>query len=167
MPNGIRTIALFAVGLVVLTLAPTTAGAGESVKVLRTLSFSDAAKTRDKVKEQCKIQTDVPRYIEDYSDIVQLVAGPLGKSGRVLELTIVDARAAGFGFYSGGKWVSVDGVLTEDGREIGSFQAKRFTIGYFNMTSCGAARRCSKAVGKDIAKWLENPEMHSRLGSLD
>jgi hypothetical protein len=149
-----------------LAPAPSVAAAEDDVKVLRAISFNSDAKVRESVKEQCKIQTDVPRFIDEYSDRVQLVDGPLRTNGRVLDLTIIAARAAGGGYFSGGKWVTVEGVLTEDGRKIGNFTAKRFTLGVFNMTACGAARRCSKAVGKDIAEWLENPQSDSKLGSL-
>ena len=142
------------------------ATAQDDVKILREISFSSDAIVREAVKQECNIQTDVPQYIEANSDRVQLVDGPLGTNGRVLDLTIVAARATGGGYLSGGKWVTLEGVLTENGRKIGNFKAKRFTIGYFNFRACGAARRCSKALGKDIAEWLENPQMDSKLGSL-
>ena len=158
--------ALLGTCLVMLASAPSVAAAQDNVEVLRAISFSSDAKVRESVKEQCKIQTDVPRFIEAYSDRVQLVDGPLRTNGRVLDLTIIAARAAGWGYLSGGKWVTLEGVLTENGRKIGNFTAKRFTIGYLNFTACGAARRCSKALGKDIAKWLEDPQPDSNLGSL-
>ncbi len=142
------------------------ATAQDDVKILREISFSSDAIVREAVKQECNIQTDVPQYIEANSDRVQLVDGPLGTNGRVLDLTIVAARATGGGYLSGGKWVTLEGVLTENGRKIGNFKAKRFTIGYVNFSACGAARRCSKALGKDIAEWLENPQMDSELGSL-
>jgi len=57
------------------------------------------------------------------------------------------------------------GVLRENGREIGNFTAKRITIGFVNFSACSAAARCAKAIGLDIAGWLENPQPNSRLGS--
>ena len=154
------------VAVVMLASAPSVATAGDDVKVLRIISFSSDAKVREAVKQQCNIQTDVPRFIEANSDRVPPVDGSLGTNGRVLDLTIVAARATGGGYLSGGKWVTVEGVLTENGRKIGNFKAKRITIGYLNFRACGAALRCSKALGKDIAEWLEDPQRDSELGSL-
>ena len=119
---------------------------------------------RDAIKEECQIQTDLPRYIAEFSNQVELVDGSLRKGGRVLELEIVDARATGGGAFSGGKWVTVEGALTENGRKVGDFTAKRVTAGITNFSACSAVRRCSRAIGKDIAEWLENPKPNSRLG---
>jgi hypothetical protein len=149
-----------------LATLPIAALAGDDVKISSTISFSSDAVIRESVKEQCKFQTDVPKYIDKYSDQVELVDGPLQTNARVLTISIIDARAAGGGYFSGGKWLTVEGVLTEDGRKLGNFKAKRFTLGVFNLTACGAAHRCSKAVGKDIAEWLEDPQLDSMLGTL-
>jgi len=83
----------------------------------------------------------------------------------VLELTITDVHTAGGGAFSGPKWITVVGVLRENGREIGNFTAKRITIGFFQFSACSAAARCANAIGMDIAAWLENPQPNSRLGS--
>lgn len=156
--------ALVVIFITILVSLPSTGVAEDDVKVLRTISFDSEAKIRQAVKDECKIETDVPHFIDAYSDQVQLVDGPLGKKGRVLDLTIVDARAAGGGMYSGTKWLTVKGVLKENGSKIGSFTAKRTTVGLFNLGACSAARRCSKAVGKDIAAWLKDPKSDSTLG---
>ncbi|MHC4714793.1 MAG: hypothetical protein ACYTAN_16235 [Planctomycetota bacterium] len=149
--------------VVALTSAP-FAAAQDDVEVLRSIPFSSDARARESVKEQCKIQTDVPRFIDKYSDRVRLVDGPLRTNGRILDLTIVAARATGMGYLSGAKWVTVEGILTENGREIGNFTAKRSTLGTFSFTACRSARRCAKAVAKDIAEWLEDPQPNSKLG---
>ena len=49
---------------------------------------------------------------------------------------------------------------------VGSFVDMRqvFQSG-FSFTACGVLGRVSKALGKDIAKWLENPTMDARLGN--
>ncbi len=153
----------FLISLVVFASVPAM-GAADNVKVLSEIPFSRDARIRDAIKEECTLQTDLPHYIAEFSDQVELVDGSLRKGGRVLQLEIVDARATGGGAFSGGKWVTVEGALTENGRKVGDFTAKRVTAGVTNFSACSAVQRCSRAIGKDIAEWLENPKPNSRLG---
>lgn len=156
---------MFIAGAVILLSATSVTADENDVKVLRTIPFSSDAKVRQTVMDQCGLQTALPQFLDEYSDRVELVDGLPGKGARILELTITNVRAAGGGWLSGPKWITVEGVLRENGREIGNFTAKRITIGYLQFTACGSARRCAKAIGKDIAEWLENPQPGSRLGS--
>ena len=63
--------------------------------------------------------------------------------------------------------MTVTGTLREGGRAVGTFRAKRFTTGGvfagFKGT-CSIIGRTTKVIGKDIAAWLENPGMDSKLG---
>jgi hypothetical protein len=157
-------VVLSSAALVLSAVVPAIASEHE-VKVLRSIPWSADAKVRPQVKAQCQIETRLPEYLAQSSDQVRLVEGPLGASGRVLELTITNARTVAGGWVSGGKWVTVVGVLREDDREIGNFLAKRLTIGYFNFTACSAAARSIKATARDIAEWLKDPQPDSKLGS--
>lgn len=164
MRNG-PVAALFVTGAMALSWA-TSATAGENdVKVLRSIPYSGDAQVRQAVKDQCALQTKLPQYLGEHSDRVELADGPLGQTGRVLELTITNVRTAGGGAFSGPKWITVVGVLRENGREIGNFTAKRITMSPFKLTACSATDRCAKALGLDIATWLENPQPDSKLGS--
>jgi hypothetical protein len=85
----------------------------------------------------------------------------------VLELTISQVHAPGGGAFSGAKSMTVKGVLRDNGKEIGSFTATRYSgggvFGGYKGT-CAIVGRCAKAIGKDIAQWLEDPKKGSELG---
>jgi hypothetical protein len=156
---------LIGISAALVLLAASASADSDGVTVLRTIPFSSDANVHQKVKDQCEPQNKVPEFLSKYSERVELVDGPLGETGRVLELTITAVRVKGWFYLSGPKWITIVGVLRENGVEIGNFTAKRITIGYLNMTACGAGRRCADALGRDIAEWLENPQKDSKLGS--
>jgi hypothetical protein len=138
-----------------------------SVRVLRTIPF-DAGAASQKIQDECKLQNKVPQFLDAYSERVELVDGSLGKSGRTLELKISQVHAPGGGAFSGSKSMTVEGVLRDNGREIGSFTATRYSgggvFGGYKGT-CSIVGRCAKTLGKDIADWLENPQKDSKLGN--
>lgn len=144
--------------------APAQAG---SVKVKRTIPFSEGSGASDAVKSECQLETKVPAFLAQFSKSVELVDGSLGSAGRVLELSISEVHAPGGGAFSGAKSMSVTGTLRQDGKKIGSFTARRYSgggvFGGYKGT-CGIVGRCAKAIGKDISRWLENPQMDSKLG---
>jgi hypothetical protein len=137
------------------------------VKVLRSISF-DGDAAPQKIQEECEIQHKVSHFLDAYSDRVELVDGSLGESGRTLELKITEVHAPGGGSFSGPKWMTVEGVLRENGREVGNFKATRYSgggvFGAYKGT-CAIVGRCAKSIGKDIANWLENPQKDSALGN--
>jgi hypothetical protein len=161
------TCALLAAGAMVL-MAATSVSAGEgSIQVLGSIPFDSESNASQKVKDGCELETKVPEFLDSYSDKVELV-GELDKTkGRVLELTVSKVHAPGGGAFSGAKSMSVSGVLLENGKKIGSFEAKRFSsggaFGGYKGT-CAIVGRCAKSIGKDISRWLENPGMDDRLG---
>lgn len=148
-------------------LAQVALAAAGTVKVQRTIGFSDGADVRPKIREECRLQTKVPKFLSDFSSAVDLVEGDVGQAGRVLSMRITDVHAPGGGMFSGPKWMTVKGELRQDGRTIGSFTARRGSgggvFGGYKGT-CAIIGRCAKAIGKDIAAWLESPANDSRLG---
>jgi len=134
-------------------------------EVLRAIPFAKSAEVRQAVRDSCKLETKVPGFIAQFGSDVVLV-DQLG-GGRVLELAITQVHAPGGGGFSGPKWMTVTGTLREGGRAVGSFRAKRFTTGGvfagFKGT-CAIIGRTTKVIGSDIAAWLENPGMDSKLG---
>jgi hypothetical protein len=143
-------------------------GADAAVMVSRTIPFGEDAGATQAVRDQCTLQTRVPAFIQEFAPDVQLVDGPLPtKSGRALELSIIEVHAPGGGVFSGPKWMAVYGKLWDAGQLVGSFRAKRFStggaFGEFKGT-CSILGRCAKAIGMDIGRWLEKPTLDAELG---
>jgi len=158
-------IEIVVIGVAALLFA---SGAGATVMVSRTIPFGEDSGARQAVRDECTLQTRVPAFIQEFAPDVQLVDGPLPtKSGRALELSIIEVHAPGGGVFSGPKWMAVYGKLWDAGKLVGSFRAKRFTtggaFGAFKGT-CSILGRCAKAIGMDVGKWLEKPTMDAELG---
>jgi hypothetical protein len=161
-----RAVLVAASAALLLSAAPAPAG-NDSVKTLRVTPYAKDARVPVKVLNECSLDTKVPAYLGDFAPNVELVDGKLGRSGRVLELHIRDVHGPGGGAFSGPKWMTVTGVLRENGRDVSSFTAKRYsTGGAFGVYkgTCSILARCAKAIGKDIAGWLRNPRKDARLG---
>lgn len=167
MPVSMNRIALLIASLAVFAAAPALA---EPVKVAKTIPFAAESDVRQKVKDECAIQTKIPAFLAQFSSDVELVEGDLGEKGRVLTIEITAVRAPGGGAFSGPKSVTVSGVLRENGATIGSFRASRYSgggaFGGYKGT-CAIVGRCAKAIGKDIATWLRNPGTDSKLGDAN
>jgi len=157
-------IALLLAALVVLAAGPALA---QTVQVPRSIPFAENADVREKVKDECALQTKIPTFLAEFSDSVELVDGAPATSGRSLQIEITAVHAPGGGAFSGPKSVSVKGTLMEDGQAIGDFRATRYSgggvFGGYKGT-CAVAGRCAKAIGKDVAGWLANPSKGALLG---
>ena len=159
--GGIALLSLF----VTVSALGVGSGARAETQVLRAIPYAKGVEVRQAVRDQCQLETKVPGYIAEFGSDVVLV-DRLG-GGRVLELAITEVHAPGGGGFSGPKWMTVTGSLREGRRVVGTFRAKRFTTGgafaAFKRT-CSIIGRCTKAIGRDIAAWLGNPGMDSKLG---
>ena len=163
---GIAGGLLAACAVLLLSAAAVPADQGK-VKVLRTIPFASEAASQ-KVQDECELQNKVPKFLDAYSERVELVDGSPGKSGLVLELKITQVHAPGGGAFSGAKYMTVEGVLRDDGRVVGNFTASRYSGGGVwgaYKGTCAIVGRCAKAIGKDIAGWLQNPQKDSKLGN--
>ena len=145
-----------------LALVLTAGVALAATQVASSVPFAPSAGASEKVQESCQLQTLVPQGIQQAGADVQLVDKP-GKGGRSLELTISEVHAPGGGPFSGPKWMTVTGKLSDRGKAIGSFRAKRLTTGFFKGT-CGSLAKLAKVIGSDIAGWLASPSMNAEIG---
>lgn len=122
------------------------------------------------VRAECALDAKVPEFVEEAAkgqfDTINMV-DKAGGSGRSLSMKITGITGTGGGAWSGPKHITVDGTLTENGKPIGSFKATRYSgggaFGGYKGT-CAILGRCAKAIGKDVANWLEQPSMNARLG---
>ena len=108
------------------------------------------------MKDECKLDTRLPGFIQDYAKKQNIsVEIGSGTGGRVLEIEFVDILGSSGGAWSGSKSVTVKGKLTESGKVIGTFTARRASGGGMFAAykgTCSILGRCIKTLGKDIAK---------------
>ena len=86
---------------------------------------------------------------------------------NVLKLEIATAVSGGNAFTGHSKFVTVTGILFQNGKEAGKFVATRKSGGgAFGgyKGSCAVLGRCAQAIGKDIAGWLKSPVDGAKLG---
>ncbi len=149
--------------------ASSTSTAG-SVQLASSIPYAGNANISGKVKDECKLDTQLASFIKSNEASVVLTDESLSEksSGKVLLLEITNVQATGGGAWSGPKSVSVAGKLFDNGKQVGDFTASRYTtggaFGGFKGT-CALVGRCVKSLGKDIGQWLKNPAPGSSLGN--
>lgn len=126
------------------------------------------------VKLECELPKKLAEYTQsavehDFATINAVEAPAKDGAGRTLIMQIAGVDAAAGGAYTGKKGMSIEGVLWEKGKQIGNFQATRYSGGRrssFNPYpgTCKMLRYDAQTLGKDVAKWLRNPSMDARLG---
>lgn len=139
--------------------AKAAAPAAKGYQLARSTPVASGVNVHDKVLEQCGIQTMLPQLIAERASSVTLVdkAG-----GNRLELKIVDIHAPNGGWFSGPKWITVEGRLFSGGAQKGDFVAKETSMA--SATACGMLQKVMTVLAGDIATWLEHPEKNSHIG---
>ena len=148
--------------------APVT---GAPVYVAKLIPFAQNVNVTQAVRAECNLNGTLSDFVQsasrNYGTNVVGVDTVAGKKGRVLTMKITNVMGAGGGAWSGAKSVSVEGELSENGKVIGSFRGSRYSgggvFGGFKGT-CSILGRCVKALGSDIAGWLQSPVMNANLG---
>jgi len=151
-----------------MVASPATA---ETYTLSSAVPFADGSGASDQVESECKLESKLPGFIKSAAKrgiTVVLNDGPLDDvEGKVLFIEITHILGTGGGAWSGPKAVSAKGELREAGEVIASFNSTRYStggaFGGFKGT-CSILGRCVKSMGKDIAKWLNNPTMDANLG---
>lgn len=145
--------------LAALTLLAFAATANaEPVKIARSVPFESDATATDAVKKECGLPEQVSNWVAAAAgDKVAVVDGEPG--GNALRMKITHVLGVGGPFAP--KSLSVTGELVENGKVVGSFQARRHTSG---GPTCAALAKCAKSLGKDIAGFLASPSMDAKLG---
>jgi hypothetical protein len=146
----------------------------QHVTLVTPIPFADSAEVRDAVRQECQLQEKLAQFIEQFSadrniKVATRQQPANGIDGKVLEVAITGVYAPGGGAFSGGKSVTVEGELTEDGRSLGSFKARRISSGgAFAMFkgTCDIVGRDVETLGDDIAGFLEKPSSGARMGNI-
>lgn len=158
--------------ITVFAALPLVSQAGGTLTIEKHAPFEKGLHVPDAVRAECNLETNVPKFVQEYAEKTHdkvNMADQVGKgtSGQALSMKIVDVAGAGGGAWSGAKHVAVEGTLWENGKVKGTFRAVRYSgggaFGGYKGT-CAILGRCAKAIGKDVAGWMESPGMNSRLG---
>ena len=149
--------------------------AADPILVAKPVPFADETIIAGKIKKECDIQNQLADYLEEYAREEQKIevkfssALNIEASGMVLDMQIKDAVSEGNPFIGHRKSTLVAGKLYRDGQLIGSFAARRNSMGGMfagYKGSCSVLGRTVKSLGKDIAEWLKAPTMDAQLGDL-
>lgn len=141
--------------------------------VIKPITFKEEAAIRQAVRRECsldgKLTTFIERYAaEQYGQILNDTASaPVG--AQILTIEIDQVRGEGGGAWSGPKEVVITGHVSQDGKLLGDFRGRRYSgggmFGAYKGT-CAILARCVKALGSDVAKWLQHPAPKAVLGDL-
>lgn len=146
-----------------------------AITVAKRTPYGNDSRVPDKVRKECVIDKQLPEFIETYAGknniaVVQKEGAVSSKEkGKVLVVEFSDVMGSAGGVFSGAKAVSVEGVLYENGKKIGSFKGRRTSGGgavFGYKGTCSILGRCVKTLGKDISDWLVKPTMNARLGEM-
>jgi hypothetical protein len=165
--------ALTAVTLIVCPTLLSTARAADKLFVQTPAAYGGKASVDSKIKQECKLEDKVSAHLQDQLkgtfDVVPSRTLSDAGGAKSLSLSIVNVQGVGGGAWSGPKGLALQGTLKQGGKTIGSFNAQRTsTGGAFGgyKSTCSIFERCTKELGKDVAKWLAAPTMDAKLGEL-
>lgn len=135
--------------------------------------FKHGISIRQAVRKECRLEKKLASFIHHNADAyhLNLVQGDnhdkTHSSGRILDIEIIAVRGAGGGAWSGNKMVAIEGSLRDHGKVIANFVASRSSgggaFGAYKGT-CAILGRTIKALGRDVASWLQHPVMGASLG---
>lgn len=146
----------------------------ESLIIQRTAYYKQGSVVGDKIRDECGLEQEVPKYIKKYADGDYdsiFLSNTLSDAtpAKVLVMKIANAQGLGGGRYSGPKSLTVEGTLTQNGKILGNFIVHRATMGGYGggtKGTCGLlVHRCAKRIGKDVGVWLKDPTMNAVLGT--
>lgn len=136
------------------------AAAAKGIHLSPITPVSPSVHVHEKVLAECRLQTLLPQLIAERNTDIVLSDAP---GGQKLELKIVDIHAPSGGWFSGPKWVTVEGRLLQGKTVKASFIAKETSMA--SATACGMLQKVVTVLASDIAGWLQNPQKGSTLGS--
>jgi hypothetical protein len=146
----------------------------QQVTLKTPIEFASRGEIRDAVIDECRLQDKLQQFITEFSATRNITIepsnGPVdGASGKVLVVEITEVYAPGGGAFSGGKAVTIEGELTENGAALGSLRARRISGGgafaVFKGT-CDILGRDVRTLGDDVSQFLVNPGENVRMGNL-
>ncbi len=151
----------------------TATGTGTGTLVIKPIKFAKEAYIREAVKKECDLLGKLTQFTQSYAQdqYAQIMTDgkSIPRSAQLLTMEIEQVQGGGGGAWSGAKVVLINGTLTQNGKLLGSFKARRYSGGGMFAAykgTCSILGRCVKALGRDVAEWLRNPTKKAVLGDL-
>lgn len=134
----------------------------------RRVSFPGKELVNKRIREECNIVSNLSDDIRYYAkqhfskiDLVDSVSASTPDKALFVSVAMLKGGDRG-SQWSGNPYMVVEGVLWNHGVKIGGFVAQRQS--WSTVDSCMSLARVSRALGKDIGKWLASPALNARLG---
>jgi hypothetical protein len=154
-----------------------SAHAGGVLTIQNPVPFAAGITVTDAIRKECDLTTHFPdfvrSYVEDgrgYDKVAMLDDVGQVTDGQVLVMAIIElgGNQSG-GSWTGGKSLTVQGSLYENGKLKGTFIAYRnnsWTILPDKLVrkTCTLYNNHAKQIGRDVAAWLKAPTMDANLG---
>jgi hypothetical protein len=132
----------------------------KGIQVVRKATIASTVNVHANTVSECQLETKLSEMIAQRNPNVTVVDSP---TGTHLELKIVDIHAPSGGWFSGPKWMTVEGKLYAGKTLKGDFLARQTSMA--SATACGMLDKVMVVMAGDIAGWLNNPTKGARLGS--
>ena len=146
---------------------------GTGTLIIKPIGFNKDAYIRDAVKQECDLDGKLVQFIKEnaagqYANIVT-DSNTEPADAQILTMEIGEVQGAAGGAWSGAKSVVVKGSLSQKGKMLGDFKARRYSgggmFGGYKGT-CAILGRCVKTLGRDVAEWLAHPTPQAVLGDM-
>ena len=144
--------------------------AGKTVYMKAMVPYSSQSRVAQNIKTECTIDKQISDYILEKSaemGIKIVVKNKISANELELKLQIDDAVSQGGGMRGHNKYVAISGQIVKGKTGYQSFKAARMSGGGFYgayKSSCSVLGRTTKALGNDVALWLNDPYDDAVLG---
>jgi hypothetical protein len=146
---------------------------GTGTLIIKPITFEKDAYIRDAVKQECNLDGKLSQFIKEnaagqFANIItDSATGPA--DAQILTVEIGEVQGAAGGAWSGAKSVVIKGSLSQKGKILGDFKARRYSgggvFGGYKGT-CAILGRCVKTLGRDVAEWIAHPTAQAVLGDM-
>jgi hypothetical protein len=146
----------------------------DKVTMASEVPFERALSVPNNIRVECNLNNKLHDYIQsqlEMNDVEVVSVEDIAKAkGRVLDVTISDARGWGGSGWSGPKFMELSGTLKENGKKTGSFTAGDHSIGggfsgFVFKGTCYIFDVIAQELAKDIGVWYANGHaVGARLG---
>ena len=148
---------------------PVAGQAGGRVLNIQTPTFPPDASVTGAIKRECQLPQKLSKFIKQYADGFDTINTGVEPSAKGWNLSIQIVHATAGGGWGGAKTLNIKGKLYDGKKLIGSFRGQRTTTGGAwggYKGTCSKLGRDAKALGRDIAQWLQEPTMNAGIGEL-